>query len=120
MRIKNVIFIIFLLMSLILTINTISYAKVNPNSFKPSQIQTSKVSGVVKLGEKITGGITAVGTVVAVATTLVMGIKYMVGSVEEKAEYKKSMMPMLIGMILLFGVSWIVKLIYTVMTSINI
>ena len=34
---------------------------------------------------------------------MVIGIKYMMGSAEEKAEYKKTMLPYLIGAIILFA-----------------
>ena len=34
---------------------------------------------------------------------MVIGIKYMMGSAEEKAEYKKTMIPYLIGAVLLFA-----------------
>lgn len=35
----------------------------------------------------------------------------MVGSIEEKAEYKKSMIPYIIGVVLLFSVSGVLKFI---------
>ena len=38
---------------------------------------------------------------VSVITLVVLGIKYMVGSIEERAEYKKSMIPYLIGAFLI-------------------
>ena len=121
MKIKNVIFIIFLLISLLLTINTISYADtINPNDFRPGQVHVSGGEKAINLAEKIIGGITVVGTVVAVVVTLALGIKYMVGSIEQRAEYKKSMVPILFGMMMLFGVSWIIKLIYNIMTGINV
>ena len=34
---------------------------------------------------------------------MVIGIKYMMGSAEEKAEYKKTMIPYLVGAIILFA-----------------
>ena len=40
--------------------------------------------------------IAAIASVVIIA---ILGIKYMLGSVEEKAEYKKSFMPLIIGII---------------------
>ena len=39
----------------------------------------------------------------AVGILMVLGIKYMMGSAEEKAEYKKTMIPYLIGAVLLFA-----------------
>ena len=43
----------------------------------------------------------------------------MLGSVEEKAEYKKDLLPYFIGSILLFGICTIVKVLQTLGESIN-
>lgn len=121
MKKRNIIFIVCSLTTFILLLCTVTYAgTINPNSFKPGSVTTSGVGGAINLAEKIIGGITAVGTVVAVVVTLALGIKYMLGSIEQRAEYKKSMMPILFGMMMLFGVSWIIKLIYNIMTGINV
>ena len=55
--------------------------------------------------------VTKVGVVVAVIILLVLGIKYMMGSASEKAEYKKTMIPYLVGAILIFGASAITKVV---------
>jgi len=64
---------------------------------------------VTNLGNKIIGIIQVVGTVTAVAVLAVLGIKYMMGSAEEKAEYKKTLMPYLIGAVLVLLAVNIVK-----------
>ena len=48
-----------------------------------------------------------------------LGMKYMVGSVEEKAEYKKTMLPIVVGMILLVCTSTIVSIIYNIVSQLN-
>ena len=48
----------------------------------------------------------------------VLGIKYMMGSVEEKAEYKKTMSNYIIGAMLLFGITTIANIFYTIGTKI--
>lgn len=60
---------------------------------------------VVNIGNQIIGIITTVGVVVSVVILLVLGIKYMMGSASEKAEYKKTMIPYLVGAVLIFGAS---------------
>ena len=40
-----------------------------------------------------------------------LGIKYMTGSVEEKADYKKSMIPFLIGTVLIVAVGTIIRIV---------
>jgi hypothetical protein len=58
-----------------------------------------------------------IGIVVSVVTLIVIGIKYMMGSVEEKATYKQTLLPYLIGAILLFTGSFIPQMIYDIMQN---
>ena len=79
---------------------------------------TSAAQGdVMNIGNQIIGIITTVGVVVAVVILLVLGIKYMMGSASEKAEYKKTMIPYLIGCILIFCISTIVSIIYNLVSQ---
>ena len=41
----------------------------------------------------------------------VIGIKYIMGSVEDKAEYKKTLKPYVIGAVLVFGITNILGII---------
>lgn len=56
-------------------------------------------------GNIIFGIVKVVGTFASVIALMIIGIKYMLGSVEEKAEYKKTFWIYAIGAILIFGVS---------------
>ena len=67
--------------------------------------------------EVTTTGKKIVGIVVAVVVILVIGIKYLVGSAEQKAEYKKTMIPYIVGAVLVFAGSTIVNVIYNVTVS---
>ena len=66
---------------------------------------------------KILGVIQTIGTIVSVIMLIVIGIKYMVGSIEERAEYKKTLFPYLIGAILLFSGTLLPQIIYNIMTK---
>lgn len=82
--------------------------------------QTAKFtssSEITNLGQKIIGAIQVIGIVIAVVVLLVLGIKYMVGSAEEKAEYKKTMMPYVVGALLIFAASTIVNVLYNVIDN---
>ena len=57
-----------------------------------------------------------IGIVVAVIWIMVLGIKYMTASVEQKADYKRTFLPYLIGAILLFAGTNIVAMIYNMTT----
>lgn len=72
---------------------------------------------VTTIGGKIINIIQVVGIVVAVAVILIIGIKYMTGSVEQKAEYKKVMIPYIVGAVLLVAGTSIVKVIFNTINN---
>lgn len=76
-------------------------------------------SGIAGVGQKITNIISTVGIVIAVIILLVLGIKYMIGSASEKAEYKKTMIPYLVGAVLVFGASAIAKVVVNMASTIT-
>lgn len=61
---------------------------------------------------KIIGMIRNISVIAAVIIIMVLGVKYMLGSVEEKAEYKKSFMPLIIGIILVVAATSIASFIF--------
>ncbi len=65
-----------------------------------------------KSGKTIVSILTSIGIVISVLALAFLGIKYMLGSVEERADYKKSLMPYFIGAMLTFGASTIANIIY--------
>ena len=75
----------------------------------PTQIQagadTQADDTILKVGNTVLAIVTNVGMILAVVLVAILGIKYMMGSTEEKAEYKKSMIPYLVGAVLVFGAS---------------
>ena len=58
------------------------------------------------------GIIQRIGTVVSVIMVAGIGIKYMLGSVEENSHYKETIIPYLIGAVLLFSATTIPNIIY--------
>ncbi len=75
--------------------------------------------GIQNVGANIVSIITTIGIIVAVIVLLILGIKYMMGSASEKAEYKKTMIPYLIGAVLIFGASAIAKAVIAMSQSIT-
>ena len=84
----------------------------------PSEIKgNSDVAGtneITDLGKSLVGILQTVGIVLSVIVILVIGIKYMMGSAEEKAEYKKTMIPYIIGAILVFAASSIASIVMSI------
>lgn len=81
-----------------------------------SSVTTDKLTNV---GQTIVTIMQVVGIVVAVVVLLILGIKYMMGSAEEKAEYKKTMIPYLVGAVLIFASTTIVNVVYQLANNLN-
>ena len=88
----------------------------DPNFYKPEA--GPEETKLVEMGGRMLGVINTVGVVLSVVILMIIGIKYMLGSVEEKAEYKKTMMGYVIGAILLFGITTIANILYTIAVNI--
>lgn len=78
-----------------------------------------QINDLTKVGNNIVTIIQVVGIVIAVIVLLVIGIKYMMGSASEKAEYKKTMIPYIVGAVLIFAGTSLVRVIYSLSTSVS-
>ena len=58
------------------------------------------------------GAIRNISAVVSVIVLMVIGFKYILGSVEEKANYKQTMMPYIIGCVMAVAGTTLVTFIY--------
>ena len=74
---------------------------------------------IENVGKSIVGILQTVGIVLSVVVLIVLGIKYMMGSAEEKAEYKKTMMPYLVGAALIFAASALAQVVFKFFTGIS-
>ena len=78
-----------------------------------------QTNDLTKVGNNIVTIIQVVGIVIAVIVLLVIGIKYMMGSASEKAEYKKTMIPYIVGAVLIIAGTSLVRVIYSLSTSVS-
>lgn len=88
------------------------FATIDTSFYNPGN--TGTVVNSEKLAAKaniIIGALQIIGTVISVAALGILGIKYMVGSVEEKAEYKKTLKPYIIGAVMVFGITNILAIV---------
>lgn len=91
----------------------------DPNSYdNVTKTPNNDNGALMTMGGKVLGIINTVGIVLSVIVLMVIGIKYMTGSIEEKAEYKKTMTGYVIGAIMLFGITTIANILYKIGTSI--
>ena len=89
----------------------------NVNAYDPTGAGVAEPE-LLAMGGKVLGVINTIGVVISVVVLMTLGIKYMLGSVQEKAEYKKALLPYLIGAILLFAATTIPNIIYKISTSV--
>lgn len=74
--------------------------------------------GVIKdLSNTMYNILFVIGIVIAVIWGLVIAIKFITGSVEEKAEVKKTLIPYVAGCVVLFGAFTIWKIVVTILQS---
>lgn len=108
-----IITILFFVLIILIPTNVFSKSPLDdPDYFNPSDSFSQKDADAVATKVKpILSTISTVGIVVSVITTVILGIKYMIGSVSEKAEYKKTMIPYIIGIVFLVSISGILGLI---------
>jgi len=105
---------IIMVITIIATLgSTVLAAGTTLNSFDVSK-STADTSKIQEAGQTIVNILQVVGVVAAIAILTVIGIKYMMGSAEEKAEYKKVMIPYVLGAVLIFAATSIVKVVYSV------
>lgn len=81
---------------------------------------TSDTSSATKMKDmvsKILGFVQVLGSAIAVIMIIVIGIKYMLGSAEEKADYKKTLLPYVIGAGCIFAASNIASIVYSFFTT---
>ena len=76
-------------------------------------------AGLTNVGQQIISIISTVAIVISVIVLLIIGIKYMMGSASEKAEYKKTMIPYLVGAVIIFGAGAIAQVVVNLATSIT-
>lgn len=78
----------------------------------PNGKQPDNGGEMLEIGNRIVTVINVIGVILSVVILMIIGIKYMMGSIEEKATYKKSLLPYLIGAFILFTGSFIPNMIY--------
>lgn len=88
----------------------------NPDIYDPS-LGPQESSEFVKVANMILGIVRAIGTILSVIMAIMLGIKYLMGSVDEKADFKKTMIPYIVGIVLLFAGSQIVGIIQSLVSA---
>lgn len=120
LKTKNVQKIVSVLLIAIFLV-TISSSVFAATGLTPSDFSegTAPTGGKIEtVGKSIIGILQAVGIVISVIVLIIIGIKYMMGSASEKAEYKKVMIPYVVGAALIFAASAFAQVAYDFFTGI--
>lgn len=100
--------ILILIVTLILGTN-ITYA------FDPTQISQPHIeTGIAYTVGGVVSVVQIIGTAVAVGASIYLGIRYILSSVEEKADIKKKLIPFIAGVVIFYGATGILQLISAV------
>ncbi len=76
-----------------------------------SQNNPLDINGVQNVTDVLYNILLAVGIIVAVIAGLLIGIKYMTGSVAQKSETKQLLLPYIVGCVVIFGAFGIWKIV---------
>ena len=106
------------LVAMMLVCISTSVFALTPSELKPADNVTGSPE-IQSAGNSIISILQTVGVVLSVVVLMIIGIKYMMGSAEEKAEYKKTMIPYLVGAVLIFAGTTIVNVVYQVVTGLK-
>ena len=101
---------IFIMMFVVTNIYAFSIGDLNGNGSNTQSLKTT--------GNKTITIISIIDSFISVIVLIILGIKYMLGSVEEKAQYKETMMPYLIGAVLVFGITNVLAIVSELAKSI--
>ena len=92
---------------------------INTGDYKPGDLAQADVDKIANLANPVIGTIKVAGVVVLVIVLLILGIKYMTGSASEKAEYKSSMIPYLVGTFILVGLTELIMFIIEIVNDLG-
>lgn len=102
--------ILFIFVLILLQINSYAGDVINTNTYK-ANISYGDASYIFDKGATIIATLRNIAAIISVFVITIIGIKYMIGSLEERAEYKKTMGPVIIACILITCLSEILTLI---------
>lgn len=118
MKTYKKIILIFLLIILLTTFTTnIVVVAINTENYRPGGLTADDTSKLTSMTGKILGTIRNLGIIASVIMLTIIGLKYIFGSLEEKANYKENIIPYIVGIFLLVGCTIIPSMVYEIMND---
>jgi len=113
MKIIAIVLIALTLMSITTTIFAASGSMLTPSDIEGKiEYESDASTGLTEMAGKVVGLIRNIAVIAGVILLTVIGVKFMLGSAEEKAEYKKSLVPLVVGIIVVMAATQIATMIF--------
>lgn len=122
MKRLSIIMIVFIVIQIFCANICMAADVLDPEKWNPKDKEGQIVSAdddqqFINKVEVILSTIRNIGVVVSVGALMIIGIRFMTGSVEEKAEFKQVMPGYIIGALLVFSVSVLPNLIFNIVQN---
>ncbi len=114
---------IAMIMAIVFTFSNIVFADSTAESviggIKPGLNKAGNYSGLQNMASRVISLIQVASIILAVILIAVFGFKFIMGSANEKADYQKSFIPLIVGLVVVFAATSIAQVIMTVANSAN-
>lgn len=117
-KIENIFKILILIILILLVLKCNIYAEQTIDT-NISIGTTTAINSSTAITARIVGIIQVVGSVIAVLALVIIGFRYMISSVDEKASMKGVLVYYVIGAVLVFATSNILSMVYNVVYNLN-
>ena len=99
---------------LVVALGTVVFAtgQINPGDVTP--VFDTDMGDIQSTARSIMGVIRNIAVLLAVIIIAIIGVKFILGSAEEKAEYKKSFIPLIVGIIVVVAATQIAVFIFDI------
>lgn len=112
---------IAMIIAIVFTFSSIVFADANSliGSINPKIDNVKDTTGLTNMATRVISLIQVASVILAVILIAVFGFKFIMGSANEKADYQKSFIPLIVGLVVVFAATSIAKVIMTVANSAN-
>lgn len=112
-HLKPLLILLLTMLFIVLLTNTVNAdITIVTGNYDPGNLTKQDTEAIGNMTGTILAYIKYIGILVSVIVLTIIGIKYMLGSLDEKANYKESMRPYFIGCIVLVSATVIPSLVY--------
>lgn len=107
----KILIVLLVAITLTMSLQSVSFAaQLEPSNIVPNY--TGDTSEILTMVNKIVGLLRNIAVIASVIILTILGIKYMLGSAEEKAGYQKSFVPLIVGIVVVLAATQIASLIF--------